>query len=166
MLVAAMNPCPCGYRSDPSRDCSCHPSAVERYLSRLSGPLLDRIDLHLEVPRIPHEELMGRAPAEPSRTIRERVEAARKRQRERFGETKTRANAQMTSKQVRRWCVPDGAGETLLRTAIAKLGLSARGYDRTLTARTVADLEGSEAIHAAHLAEALQYRALDRRGYP
>jgi magnesium chelatase family protein len=164
MLVAAMNPCPCGYRTDPTRECTCHPASVERYLARLSGPLLDRIDLHVEVPRIPHEELMSRKPSESSESIRARVQEARERQRKRFAKSQTLANGQMTSKQVRQFCTPDSEGDALLRTAISKLGLSARSYDRILkVARTIADLDGSDSTRAPHVAEALQYRKLEMK---
>jgi magnesium chelatase family protein len=163
MLIGAMNPCPCGFKTDPVKECVCHPAAIERYLARLSGPLLDRIDLHLEVPRIPHEELLSRSPAEPSSVIRERVMAAQRRQSRRFTGSRTRTNAGMTSKQVRTYAQPDAAGEALLRAAITKLGMSARAYDRVLkVARTIADLEGEENVRSPHLAEALQYRSMDR----
>ncbi len=163
-LVAAMNPCPCGYHGDGLARCTCHPGQVERYRSRVSGPLLDRIDLHVEVPAVRPEALQSRRPGEPSARIRARVVAARERQLARFGERPgIFANAHMGPREVRRFCRVDEAGEALLRAAIARLGLSARAYHRVLKlARTIADLEGVDAIAAAHVAEAVQYRSLDR----
>ncbi len=165
MLVGAMNPCPCGWFGDPLGRCTCHPGQVERYLSRLSGPLLDRIDVHVEVPALRPEELQSRRLGERSERIRDRVVAARQRQIARFRDQPgVYANAHMGPREVRRYCRVDEAGEALLRTAITRLGLSARAYHRVLKlARTIADLDGSESIAAAHVAEAVQYRSLDRR---
>ncbi|HEX6940714.1 MAG TPA: YifB family Mg chelatase-like AAA ATPase [Longimicrobiales bacterium] len=164
MLVGAMNPCPCGYHGDGSGRCTCHPGQVERYLSRVSGPLLDRIDVHVEVPAVRPEELQSRRSGESSERIRARVIAARERQLARFrGRPGVFANAHMGPREVRRYCRVDEAGEALLRAAISRLGLSARAYHRVLKlARTIADLEGEDEIAAAHVAEAVQYRSLDR----
>ena len=159
MLVAAMNPCPCGYHGDPHRPCVCSGGAVVRYQKRLSGPLLDRIDIHLEVPRVEYEKLAGERPSEGSAAVRGRVEAARERQRERFAGTRLACNADMGAAEVRRYCELDGAGQGLLRAAMQRLHLSARAYHRVLKlARTIADLAGSARIEVAHLAEALQYQ--------
>ncbi len=172
MLVGAMNPCPCGYFGDARARCTCHPGQVERYVSRLSGPLLDRIDLHIEVPALRPEELQSRRDGESSERIRARVVAARERQLVRFRDQPgVYANAHMGPREVRRYCRVDEAGESLLRAAITRLGLSARAYHRVLKlARTIADLEAAESITAAHVAEAVQYRSLDRqmhrRAYP
>ncbi|HEX9756052.1 MAG TPA: YifB family Mg chelatase-like AAA ATPase [Gemmatimonadales bacterium] len=164
MLAAAMNPCPCGYRGEPTRECHCGPGVVDRYLARISGPLLDRIDIHLAVPAVAWRELRATEPAESSAAIRQRVEAARTRQRERFRDRLgVRANAHMTSRDVRRWCPLDAPAEALLRAAIQRLGLSARAYHRVLKlARTIADLSGADGLEPGHVAEAIQYRALDR----
>jgi magnesium chelatase family protein len=164
MLAAAMNPCPCGYSGDPAHACLCAPQAVQRYRARVSGPLLDRIDMHLEVPAIPYRDLAGSEPAEPSRVIAARVQRARETQRMRFaGIAGMHANAHMGSREVRRFCALDQPSETLLRSAITRLGLSARAYHRVLKiARTIADLGGVESLAAAHVAEAIQYRSLDR----
>jgi magnesium chelatase family protein len=164
MLVAAMNPCPCGYLGDPTHDCGCSPFAIQRYRSRLSGPLLDRIDLHLEVPPVPYKELTEGPAGEASSVIRERVNRARQRQLERFkGSRGTFCNAQMEAGELRQFCVLDGRGHELLRLAMTKLGLSARAYGRVLkVARTIADLEGGEMIRSEHVSEAIQYRTLDR----
>ncbi len=163
-LVAASNPCPCGYRGDALRPCACSELQAERYWSRLSGPLLDRIDLQIAVPRLSQEELLKREPAESSERIRERVLAARERQIVRFrGIRGVHSNSAMTSRLIREHCRLDAAGEGLLRRAIAQLSLSARSYDRILkVSRTIADLSASEAIQAGHVAEAIQYRMLDR----
>ncbi len=165
MLVASMNPCPCGYLNDPVRQCVCAPPQVQRYLARISGPLLDRIDLHVEVTPVPFEELSRRGQtAEPSASVRERVVAARQVQAHRFAEAKgVYCNAQMHSRLVRKYCDLDEAGRGLMKMAIHRLGLSARAYDRILkVGRTIADLAGSAAIRPEHLSEAIQYRSLDR----
>ena len=165
MLVAAMNPCPCGNYMDPVKNCSCLPHQVQRYWGRLSGPLLDRIDLHVEVPRLKKEELASRPDGEPSRVIRERVALARRLQQERFKGSETFCNARLTPRQIREACQLKADAEELLKSAILHLQLSARAYDRILkVARTIADLDGSERIEAKHIAEATQYRSLDRKG--
>jgi magnesium chelatase family protein len=163
MLVAAMNPCPCGFFTDPSHECSCSPQMVQRYRSRISGPLLDRIDIHIEVPAVKYKELTEPRAAESSGAIRERVDHARKLQLERLRGKRIFCNAQMGARELVAYCQVDGAGERLLELAINRLGLSARAYTRILkVARTVADLEGSGPITASHLSEAIQYRSLDR----
>jgi magnesium chelatase family protein len=163
-LAAALNPCPCGFRGDSVRPCSCSPQQAERYWTRLSGPLLDRIDLQIEVPRLSQSDLMDTGHAEPSSRIRERVVQARDRQRRRYeGSVGVHCNSQMSTRLVRQHCRLDEDGAELLRRAISQLGLSARSYDRILkVARTIADLEGREAVAAPHVAEAIQYRTLDR----
>jgi magnesium chelatase family protein len=162
-LAAAMNPCPCGYFNDTRRQCSCSTDQTARYVSRISGPLLDRIDLQVEVPGLSAAEISSEAGGEPSAAIRDRVDAARIRQRERFQGTPVKCNAEMTARLLRKHCALDAHSKKLLETAVEKLGLSARAYDRILkVARTIADLAGAEAISAPHLAEAIQYRALDR----
>jgi len=164
MLVAAMNPCPCGYFGDPQHDCVCTPAMIQRYRSRLSGPLLDRIDLHIEVPRVPHRDLADIAPAESSASIRQRVNRARGVQRERLLNFGLHANAQMQTRHINRFCRVDSAGEQLLAQVTDRLGLSARSYTRILKlARTIADLAGMGRIERQHLAEAIQYRGLDRK---
>lgn len=164
MLVASMNPCPCGHLNDPARECVCAPAQVQRYLSKISGPLLDRIDLHIEVTPVPFEDLNGHADGESSAVVRERVIAARARQRERLDpEHDIFCNAQMSTRQVRTSCSLDAGGRKLVKMAMEQLGLSARAYDRILkVARTIADLEGADSISTEHLSEAIQYRSLDR----
>ncbi len=165
MLAAAMNPCPCGYFNDKSRECMCTPPMIQRYVAKISGPLLDRIDIHIEVPAVQYKELRGGAAAEGSAQIRTRVMAARERQRQRFkkhGE-KIYANAQMTTRQIRTYCELSADAEHLLERAMQQQGLTARAHDRILkVARTIADLEGVGDLTVAHLAEAIQYRTLDR----
>jgi magnesium chelatase family protein len=160
-LVAALNPCPCGHRGDPGRACSCSEGQAARYWSRLSGPLLDRIDLHVAVPRLGEAELLEARPAESSAAVRARVAAARERQAARLGgRPGPRVNARLTPSELRRHARLDAAGQALLREAIARLALSGRAVDRVLKAsRTIADLAGREAIATADLAEALQLRA-------
>ncbi|MFC0518496.1 YifB family Mg chelatase-like AAA ATPase [Mucilaginibacter angelicae] len=167
MLVASMNPCPCGYYNHPEKECICPPGMVQKYLSKISGPLLDRIDLHVEVTPVNFSELSSDRPAEKSELIRERVIRAREIQVERFGDRQDlHANAQMSPQMVRDLCKINTAGQTLLKKAMEKLGLSARAYDRILkVSRTIADLSGSEEIKLEHLAEAIHFRSLDREGW-
>lgn len=167
MLVASMNPCPCGYFNHPSKECVCSPGVVQKYLNKISGPLLDRIDLHVEVTPVSFDEMSSKRPEEKSIEIRKRVVQAREIQIERFKESSdVYNNAQMSTRQLRQVCEVDKAGQELLRHAIDKLNLSARAYDRILkVARTIADLEESENIETGHLAEAIQYRSLDREGW-
>jgi len=163
MLVAAMNPCPCGYLGDPKHECRCTPTPVHRYRNRISGPLLDRIDLHVEAPALSIAELRSAQPGETSAAVRARIEAARARQRTRFAATRVPANARMTPAQLKKFCALDSTLGDLLQQAMEQLALSARAYDRILkVARTIADLAGAEQIAAPHLLEAIQYRSLDR----
>jgi magnesium chelatase family protein len=164
MLAAAMNPCPCGYFNDKSRECMCTPPMIQRYIAKISGPLLDRIDIHIEVPAVQYKELRGAAAAEGSAEIRARVMAARERQQQRFKKSgeKIYANAQMNTRQIRAYCELGPDSERLLERAMQQQGLTARAHDRILkVARTIADLEGAENLSVAHLAEAIQYRTLD-----
>jgi len=164
MLVSAMNPCPCGYYNHPERACVCPPGAVQKYLNKISGPLLDRIDIHIEIIPVPFEKISDKTPAEHSTAIRERVIMARKIQEERFKDIDgIYCNAQMTSKMLQKYASPDEAGLKLLKTAMERLSLSARAYDRILkVSRTIADLDNSEKVLPHHLAEAINYRNLDR----
>ena len=158
MLVAAMNPCPCGYYGDPTRECRCTPPIIQRYMGKISGPLLDRIDIHIEVPAVRYKEMRANSVTESSAEIRGRVEAAREVQKARGF-----YNAQLPTRPLRKFCSLDEAGERTLEMAVQKMGLSARAHDRVLKlARTIADLDHAEAISAKHLAEAVQYRSLDR----
>ncbi|NTU81209.1 MAG: YifB family Mg chelatase-like AAA ATPase [Chloroflexales bacterium] len=160
MLVTAQNPCPCGWHGDPEHECTCSPALVTRYQKRVSGPLLDRIDIHVEVPRVNYEKLSSDRLSEPSAAIRARVTAARERQRARFaGQRRGRTNADLGPAEIRAHCQLDGAGQALMKAAVRQLNLSARGYHRMLKlSRTIADLAGAELIGPAHLAEAIQYR--------
>jgi len=163
MLVAAMNPCPCGFQGDPSKDCVCAEAQVQRYRARISGPLLDRIDIQVEVPAVRYKDLADERIGESSAAIRGRVCRARDVQLARFDGRALFCNAQMSPRDIRRHCRPDSAGEKLLETAMTKLSLSARAYTRILkVARTIADLDGQPSVAAAHVAEAIQYRSLDR----
>jgi magnesium chelatase family protein len=164
VLVAAMNPCPCGYLGDARHACKCKPMLIERYMSRLSGPLLDRIDLHIEVPAVPFQELSAKADGTSSAAMREQVNRARAVQRRRFGEGGHRLNGRMTTRQLRKFCALEPASLSLMKSAMESLGLSARAHDRILRmSRTIADLAGAEAIQVAHLTEAIGYRSLDRK---
>ena len=163
MLVAAMNPCPCGYLGHPLHACACTPRQVQMYRSRISGPLLDRIDLHLEVPAVNYRELAAESGGETSEAVRVRVNQAREAQKKRFPDGKVRSNAAMSSRQIRACCAVDEAGHEMLRNCVDRLGMSARAHARILkVARTIADLAGSDRIETVHLAEAIQYRSLDR----
>jgi magnesium chelatase family protein len=164
MLVSAMNPCPCGYLSDPTHPCSCTPVIIQRYRAKISGPLLDRIDIQIEVPAVKYRDLVDRTDTEASEIIAGRVEACRSIQKERLSSSRIHCNAQMPARLIRKHCEPDEAGHRLLKLVTERLGLSARSYSRILkVARTIADLERSEHIREQHLAEAIQYRSLDRR---
>jgi len=165
MLVGSMNPCPCGFATDPVKECTCTDWQKQRYLTKMSGPLLDRIDIHIEVPRLKFDELSRYRPGEPSEEIRKRVTRAREIQKERFKELNIFANADMTTKHIKKFCKLPGDAKTLLKAANEQLGLSARAYDRIhKLARTIADLAGLEEIATEHIAEAVQYRSLDRGG--
>lgn len=164
MLVAAMNPCPCGYLTDPRKACKCTPLAIEKYLSRISGPLIDRIDIHIEVPAVPFGELRSQRDGTPSSEMREQVLVARKRQHERFGSETPMSNGRMNGKSLRKFCKLDQGGESVLRQAMTELGLSARAHDKILRlSRTIADLADREEIAADDVLEAVQYRRLDRQ---
>ena len=164
MLAAAMNPCPCGYFNDKSRECQCTPPMMQRYVSKVSGPLLDRIDIHIEVPAVQYRELRGGTANEGSAEIRTRVLAARERQHQRFASDRIHANAQMSTRQIRTYCELSSEAESLLERAMQQQGLSARAHDRILkVARTIADLGGETDITVGHIAEAIQYRTLDRK---
>lgn len=163
MLVAALNPCPCGFRTDPRRNCTCSQPQIERYMARISGPLLDRIDIHIEVPAVPFQDLSAGKPGTSSQEIRNSVESARKVQQARFTGHPNLCNAQMNSRQLREFCVLDTLSRNTLRDSVQELGLSARAHDKILrVARTIADLESSETIQLHHLQEAINYRMLDR----
>ena len=162
-----MNPCPCGFFNHPEKECTCPPGAVQKYLNKISGPLLDRIDLHVEVTPVAFNELSSAKNSDNSTVIRERVIKAREMQAERYKNNPgIYCNAQMSSKMLKEICVIDNVGQNLLKAAMEKLNLSARAYDRILkVSRTIADLNGSEKIKPEHLAEAIQYRSLDREGW-
>lgn len=164
MLIAAMNPCPCGYYNHPTRECTCNQMAVNRYLNRVSGPLLDRIDIHIEVPPVDYDELTSKDGEETSEDIRKRVNAARKLQLERYKGTSITSNARMTPEQFEKYCHLDDGANSLLKRVFDTLSLTARAYDRILkVARTIADIEESETIKSEHISEAIQYRTLDRK---
>jgi magnesium chelatase family protein len=163
MLVAALNPCPCGYRTDPRRSCSCTAPQIERYMGRISGPLLDRIDIHIEVPAVSFSELSGGPPGTSSETIRQEVMQAREVQTDRFAASPTRTNAQMSSRELREYCPLGKQQSSRLRDAVTEMGLSARAHDKILrVARTIADLESSSSIETHHIEEAINFRMLDR----
>jgi magnesium chelatase family protein len=163
MLAAAMNPCPCGFFNDRSRECHCTPAMIQRYMSKISGPLLDRIDIHIDVPAVNYKELRAASAPEGSKEIRERVTHARERQLQRFAGERIYCNAQMAPRQIRKHCELSSDCERLLERAMTQQGLTARAHDRILkVARTIADLESAQAIESKHIAEAIQYRTLDR----
>ncbi|NOZ04485.1 MAG: YifB family Mg chelatase-like AAA ATPase [FCB group bacterium] len=165
MLITAMNPCPCGYRTDPNNECTCNPQMIQRYMARISGPLMDRIDIHIEVPAVQFSELAEKKPGEKSETIKSRIQAARQIQLQRFENSPGMfANAQMQPNELKTYCRLNAPATELLKTAMDKLGLSARAYDRVLkVSRTIADLDGATDIQSHHVSEAIQYRSLDRQ---
>ncbi len=164
MLIAALNPCPCGYRGDTRRSCNCTPPQIDRYMSKISGPLLDRIDIHIEVPSVAYRDLSGGTPGTASSKLRDQVATARAAQCARFDGGRTRYNADMTHRLTRQFCRLDNECQNILKSAMTELGLSARAHDKVLrVARTIADLDGSEAIGPQHLNEAINYRMLDRQ---
>lgn len=164
MLIASLNPCPCGFRNDPRRECHCSVPQVERYMSKISGPLLDRIDLHIEVPAVPFNELSSKTEGTDSRSMQEQVNSARRTQKRRFTDSQSRTNAQMTSRELREHCTLDKSCHKLLEQSVDRLGLSARAHDKVLrVARTIADVDGAEAIEVEHISEAINYRMLDRQ---
>ncbi len=167
MLVSSMNPCPCGYFNHPEKKCVCSPGVVQKYLSKISGPLLDRIDLHIEVVPVPFNKLAEAPPSENSISVRDRVMKARRIQVDRFKDNESvHCNAQMSSRLFSQYAMPDEAGMRILKSAMEKLDLSARAYDRILkVSRTIADLEESDTIQSHHVAEAVQYRSLDRSNW-
>jgi magnesium chelatase family protein len=155
--------CPCGFYSDPTRECRCNSSQIQNYLAKISGPLLDRIDIHIEVPAVKYKDLASTVSGEPSAFVRQRVQKAREIQQKRFKGTKIYSNANMHPRQLKKYCQIGEAAQELLKVAITRLGLSARAYDRILkVSRTIADLAGEESIEAEHISEAIQYRSLDR----
>jgi magnesium chelatase family protein len=159
ILIGSMNPCPCGFYTDPEKECTCSMSMVKKYQKKISGPLLDRIDIHVEVPRVPFEKLSSQRTGEPSAAVRKRVEKARAIQRERFADTPLQTNSDMGPAEIRQFCQLDEAGASLIKAAMRQLQLSARAYHRILKlARTIADLAGVENIQTGHVAEAIQYR--------
>ena len=163
MFVGAMNPCKCGWSGHPSGKCTCSRSEIERYIGRISGPMLDRIDMHIEVPAVDYEELSSRSKGESSSAIRERVNLAREIQNKRFSGSRVNCNARMTAPQIREFCRLDDAADKLLQSAFERFGMTARSHAKILrVARTIADMENAADISAKHIAEALQYRALDR----
>ena len=164
MLIASLNPCPCGYRNDPRRECHCSVPQIERYMAKISGPLLDRIDLHIEVPAVPFNELSAAADGTDSSAMREKVEHARQLQTQRFATSPTRVNAQMTSRELRQLCQLDDMCRRMLEQSVDQLGLSARAHDKVIrVARTIADVDGAETIGVEHISEAINYRMLDRQ---
>jgi magnesium chelatase family protein len=164
MLVAAMNPCPCGFLGDPKRECTCTYLQIQRYRSKISGPLMDRIDIHMEVPPVQFKDLKRKETGKGSSEISKRVKKARVIQSRRFRRTRIYSNANMNTRQIRKFCVVDAESNDLLERAMDKFGLSARAHSRILKiARTIADLEGCSEIESTHVAEAIQYRSLDRR---
>jgi magnesium chelatase family protein len=164
VLIASLNPCPCGYRNDPRRECHCTVPQIERYMAKISGPLLDRIDIHIEVPAVPFKELSGSQPGTTSIVMRDHVLSARAVQEARFLNSKTRQNAKMSTREIRQHCQLTDAGMNLLRSSIQEMGLSARAHDKILrVARTIADLDGQAEILPEHVNEAVNYRVLDRQ---
>ena len=164
MLVCAMNPCPCGYYGHPTKECTCSKNAVEKYLAKVSGPLLDRVDIHIEVPPVDYNDITKKVKAEKSEDIRKRVNKARDIQNKRFKNSNTNCNAKMTPSETRKYCVLSQEAEMMMKAAFESMSLSARGYDKILrVARTIADLDAQENILPQHVAEAVQYRSLDRK---